>query len=293
MKKSLTPRQRVMNVLRGEPVDMVPFTVYEHFVKPCTQERILREQGMCVVWRTTSYRKYYKDVEIKSVHYQEPGTGRQMVRTEYQTARGVLTELRAEMTDTWWIVEYPFKSPDDYPALRALFESVRVEPAYEAAAAAERDLGEDYFVRDAIPREPLQGLISGGFLNPQEFALQWYDNRDELLALFDLSVKINEQCYDLIANGPLETANYGGNVTPQIIGPEVFRQYYMPHYEAAADILHRAGKLIGCHYDADNTPIMDDIAKTKLDYIEAYDPSCSPGLEEAFACFGDKALWIN
>jgi hypothetical protein len=287
----LTPQKRVMNVLHGGTVDRVPFTAYECFVKPCTQERLLREQGMCVVWRTSSYRSWHKDVDIKSTHYTE--NGKNLIRTEFHTPKGLLTKLEARAPDTTWILEYPFKSADDYPALKALFASLHVEADYDSAAALVNRLGEDYLVRDCLPLEPLQGLISGGFFDPQVFATEWYDNRDELLELYDFSVKLNERCYEIIAGGPLETVNYGGNVVPQMIGPQVFKEYYMPHYEAACLILHRAGKLVGCHYDADNTPFMELLAQTPLDYIEAYDPGISPPLDKALDSIRGKTIWIN
>jgi hypothetical protein len=280
-----------MKVLRGGIADRVPFTVYECFVKPCTQERLLRERGMCVVWRTSSYHIWYKDVDIKSIHYTEDG--RNLIRTEFHTPRGLLTKLEARTPGTTWILEYPFKSADDYAALKALLAAQQVEADYDSAAALPVRLGEDYLVRDCLPLEPLQGLISGGFFDPQVFATEWYDNRDELLDLYGLAVKLNERCYEIIAKGPLETVNYGGNVVPQMIGPEVFREYYMPHYEAACDILHRAGKLVGCHYDADNTPFMELLAQTPLDYIEAYDPGISPPLDKALDIIRGKTIWIN
>jgi hypothetical protein len=104
---------------------------------------------------------------------------------------------------------------------------------------------------------------------------------------------LNEICADLIAKGPLETANYGGNVVPSMVGPQVFKDYYMPNYEAACDILHSAGKLVGSHYDADNTLFMDLIAQTPLDYIEAYDPGFSPSLDKALEIIKGKTIWIN
>ncbi|MDR1565824.1 MAG: hypothetical protein LBS48_00895 [Treponema sp.] len=87
----LTPRKRVMNILRGEKTGITPFTIYECFVKPCTAERFLREQGMCIVWRTSSYHIIMKNIEIKRIHYTEKGSD--LIRTEYHTPRGLLTRL--------------------------------------------------------------------------------------------------------------------------------------------------------------------------------------------------------
>ena len=86
---------------------------------------------------------------------------------------------------------------------------------------------------------------------------------------------------------------FRSNVIPAIIGKENFVKYYMPNYEEAAEILHKKGKLLGSHFDDNNLPIMDEIAATPLDYIEAYDPGISPPLPEAFEKFKNKAIWIN
>jgi hypothetical protein len=78
-----------------------------------------------------------------------------------------------------------------------------------------------------------------------------------------------------------------------MIGPAVFREYYMPHYQEACEILHAAGKIVGCHFDADNTPFMDLLSETPLDYIEAYDPGISPPLDKALDIIKGKTIWIN
>ena len=38
----MTPRQRVLATLRGQPVDKVPFTIYECMIPQCAVERRLR-----------------------------------------------------------------------------------------------------------------------------------------------------------------------------------------------------------------------------------------------------------
>lgn len=45
----LTPRQRVENVLKGKPVDRVPFTVYFNMIFMSQAERELRNEGLCPV----------------------------------------------------------------------------------------------------------------------------------------------------------------------------------------------------------------------------------------------------
>ena len=153
-------------------------------------------------------------------------------------------------------------------------------------------LGTDFVVRDQIPLEPLQALISGNIMDAADFCYEWMENRDELMKLYEALVELNRQVYPVVARGPLLFANYGGNVVPAIIGRDGFRDYYVPHYNEAAEILHRCGKRIGSHLDDNNTLIMDEIAGTDLDYIEGYDPGISPELSAAFPKL-KKVLWIN
>jgi len=153
-------------------------------------------------------------------------------------------------------------------------------------------LGDDFVVRDQIVLEPLQALISE-YMGPETFCYEWMDNQDEILKLYNVLVDLARKVYAAVANGPLEFANYGGNVVPQIVGVENFKQYFVPHYNEAAELLHKKGKLIGCHFDADNTLIMDAIAGTTLDYIEAYDAGISPSVSEARKAWPGKIMWLN
>lgn len=192
-----------------------------------------------------------------------------------------------------WLREYLFKSPEDYSKLVYLINSMEAVPNYARAEHAVENCGSDSVIRDGFPLEPLQQLISAHYMSMNDFCLEWYDNRDEVLKLHEAFTALNRTIYPIVAKSPVKFANYGGNVIPQIIGRQVFQEYYMPHYEEAAEIMHKNGKLIGSHFDSDNTPIMDLIADTPLDYIEAYDPGISPPLSEAFKAFGDKIIWIN
>lgn len=287
----MTPYKRVMTALRGEEPDKVPFTVYSQMLPQCAVERELRNRGLCIVYRMKSYSMYYPSVRIEAHHYTD-NNGCQVVRTYYHTPHGTLSTLIQKAGFTNWVRERMFKAQEDYKALLFIIKDTVVVPDYNAAIKTVIDMGEDFAVRDNMPLEPLQALISD-YMGTETFCVEWMDNRDEVLKLYDALVNVNRITYPLVADEPLEFANYGGNVVPMIIGVENFRKYYTPHYNEAAEVLHKRGKLIGCHLDADNSLIMNDVAKTGLDYIEAYDPGISPSLKLAQKTWPGKAIWIN
>jgi len=287
----MTPRRRVMAALHNEIPDKIPFTSYENMVPRCTIERELRNRGLCIVKRIPSYKILHPNVTVKTYGFTDE-KGRDVVRTVYTTPYGDLSKLTQAGNNTTWTHEHMFKTPDDYNALLFYIKDSVVTPNYDYIAMEINKHGEDFVFRDQIVLEPLQVMISE-YMGAETFCYEWMDNQDEVLKLYDALVELARKVYAVVADGPLEFANYGGNVVPQIIGLKNFEQYYVPHYNEAAEILHKKGKLIGCHFDADNTPIMDAIARTGLDYIEAYDAGISPSVKEARKAWPDKVLWLN
>ena len=87
-----------------------------------------------------------------------------------------------------------------------------------------------------------------------------------------------------------------GRYTSKNVRPvTAIQKYYVPNYQEAAEEMHRHGKLIGVHFDANCRLFADDIAKMNLDYVEAFTPSPDTDmtLREAREAWPDKVIWIN
>lgn len=290
----MTPRQRVLRALEGGHADKVPFTMYENKIPQCTAEREMRNRGMCIVYRKVPVVKTHRpNVKTTSNFYWEGP--KQFERITIETPAGTLTSLRQPVGFTTWAHEKLFKTPEDYKAILFYIQDAQFEPNYEAFAGAQEELGEDFICRAGFGLEPLQEFISGNIMAMQTFCLEWMDRRDEVLKLYEANVANRRKIYSMVADSPALFANYGGNVTPEIVSPEMFEQYYLPHYQEAAEIMHARGKLIGCHLDANCKPLSELIGRTDLDYIEAFTPAPDTDmtLGEARAAWGGKVLWLN
>jgi hypothetical protein len=129
----------------------------------------------------------------------------------------------------------------------------------------------------------------------EQFSVEWAERRDQLLRLYDALTEDRRKIYPIVAESPALIANYGGNVSPEVMGRERFERYILPHYNEAAEILHAHGKLLGVHFDANTRLLAPGIARSKIDYVEAFTPA--PGsdmtLAEAREAWPDKILWIN
>jgi len=290
----MTPRASVERALAGGHSDRVPFTVYECMIPQCTAEREMRNRGLCIVKRDVPVFKTHRpNVQVSRQVFWEGE--RQMTRTLYETPVGDLTTLTEAAGFTSWRHERMFKSPEDYRALLFLIQDEVYEPTYELFARAEESFGPDAIFRAGFGLEPLQSLISGMMFDTQTFSFEWMDRRDEMLRLYDAVVENRRRIYPLVARSPALHANYGGNVAPEIVGLETFERYYLQHYDEAAEVMHRHGKLVGCHFDANCRLLAEAIAGTELDYVEAFTPAPDTDmtLGEARAAWPDKVLWLN
>jgi hypothetical protein len=294
MTETLTPRERCRRAVRFEDVDHVPLTIYERKIPQCDAERELRNAGLCIVQRGPNPYSVRRPNVLGSESHTYTEDGKRLVRTVTRTTEGDLTTVSEPAGFTTWHHEKMFKAPEDYPKLLAYASDVEVVPNFEPFVKMDRLKGGDAIMRGAIGLEPMQ-LIIHHWLGVETFAIEWMERRDEILKLYHALVEERRKTYPVLAESPCDQFNYGGNVTPEVIGPERFREYYVPNYEEACEVMQPAGKLVGCHFDANTRVIADAIAETSLDYIEAFTPAPDTDmtLAEAREAWPDKALWIN
>lgn len=289
----LSPRERVERAVRFEDVDHVPFTVYECMIPQCEDERRMRNEGLCIVQRGPAVHGTRAPGISSETHTcVEDGRGR--IRTITHTPEGDLTEVREPAGFTSWTVEFMFKGPEDYDRLIALTDAHEFYLAPEAFLRKREMMGDDATMRGGCGYEPMQQIIYR-YLGPTNFAIEWAERRDEVLRLFDAIVEERRRLYPILAQSPCQYFNYGGNVSPEIVGLERFEQYYVPHYQEFCEIMHAGGKTVGVHFDANTALIADAIAETDLDYIEAWTPppDCDLSITDARTKWPDKALWVN
>ncbi len=290
----MTPYDRYMAVFHHEKPDYVPFAIYESKVIGRPYEKELTALDILMIRRKVAYRVYSDIASIERTEAFRKPNGDLAERFCVHTPEGDLTYSTAANAFTTWTTERAFKDEDDYAKLACIYRSIKYEPAYEnlTEGLLENEKRGNVLLRVHLPAEPMQEMFSSVF-GAEAFCYEWMDNRERMLELIDILHEKYKEMYALTAPVPVELINQGGNVTPEIVGREGFRRYYMPEYEEAARLMHPAGKLLGCHLDACNGPIMDLIAETPLDYIEAYDPVMSPPVREASRLFSDKVLSLH
>ena len=290
---SMTPRQRVLAVLHGERPDKVPFTVYECMIPQCAVERRLRSEGLCIVNRRQ--RVYVEETPHctqQTIRYAEGG--RDLVRTVIRTPAGEVSSVAQPADFTSWTIERFFKGPEDYEVLLSLIEDRVYRPDHAPYLDAERWMGEDVILRCGVGSNPLHHIMLH-WMGLETFAVEWAERRDEVLMLEAAWRHKQEQVYAILADSPITHANYGGNEVPEVMGKERYRDFVLPLLQQCADALHAKGKLLGSHLDGNNRHWADLVARSGLDYVEAFTPSPDTDmtLADALDAWPDKVLWIN
>jgi len=298
----MTPRERVEAALRGEWADYVPFTSYENKFFFSQTERELRTAGMCIMEiRVPAFIQWDAEITEEEVRY-SGSDGIKRIKKIITTSAGVISEVQKQMPEDPriprqllpWHEEYLFKGPADYEPIEAMILQRRYAPNHVAYATAMEQAGGDLIFVAGLGYSPLQELIYN-IMGVERFAYEWRDRRERVLRLYDVLTEDRRKIYPLLATSPTFVVEYCGNVSPEVVGPERFEKYILPHYNELAEVLHPHGKILGVHFDAKMRPLAPAVAGSKLDFIEAFTPipTGDMSVAEARAAWPAKALWIN
>lgn len=293
MKSAMSPRERVLAVLRGQPVDKTPFTVYEYKIPQCAVERKLRNAGLCIVNRRNSVFTTTRPNCVSESHsYTENGRAR--TRSVVRTPVGELSSVSEPAGFTSWTIEKFFKSREDYKALLFMVRDERIAPRYDAFTEAERWMGDDVILRAGVGACPLHQIMIH-WMGVEVFSEEWAERRDEILKLEAAMRENLRKVYPIVAASHATHANFGGNEVPEVMGPVRYREFCLPLFDECAGHFHRNGKLLGTHMDGNTRAWAADVARCKLDYIEAFTPSPDTDmtLADALKAWPGKVMWIN
>ena len=290
----MTPRNLVEAALRGERVPRVPFTVYENMIPQCVAEREMRNRGLCLLkWDVQPVITRRPNVKVKTESWREGE--RKLIRTHYDTPAGSVSTLEEDAGYTTWYHETMFKDPGDYKVLKFIAGDAVYTENYAAFREAGALFGEDGIYRPGMGDDPMQAIMIPPLMNMETFAGEWVENRDEILSLYGILRDGWRRLIPFVAGAPGLAVNCNGNFVVDMLGPKGFEEYFLPLYQEAAETMHRGGKLLGSHLDGNCRAIAPLVARSGLDYIEAFTPApdTDMSLADARTAWPGKAIWLN
>ncbi len=293
----MTCAERLEAVFRGDMIDRVPFALKGWRTSFCKAERELRNNGMGILDTCSVYKTRSPNVTTEVIHYTEKGIP--LERSIMKTPVGNLTYVNRRMAEektesTSWLIEPPFKSPEDYKIFQFIVKDRCYEPAYDRFLKAQAQIDGDAFFKTTAPGMGLHAIMYA-FMDVEIFSIEWAEHRDEILSLHRAIEENQRDLYHIIAKSPAQVVQCGGNYASEVLGKQRFIDYVLPHWETVCGILHEGHKLAGCHLDANNKLWAKEIGSSKLDWLEAFSPAPDTDMTvaEARVAWPGKTLFIN
>lgn len=302
--KQMTPRERLLAASRGERADSLPFFHYWRHSQIGWAERACRNRGMGICWCRPPHAEVLHDVQ--AVERQLSGGEWQRV---YTTPVGTVstTERRDPGVGQWhanrswrdstpWCTERLIKTPEDYAVVQYMVEHTEYVADYFPIEQAMDWLGDDGVVLAAIPHSPMQTLMidwvgsEGG-----RFFYHLADHPQTVESLYETLCRSRAALHQIAARSPAPVVLCGDNVDGVLVTPSIFKRYFAPVYAEQASLLHAHGKLMAVHMDGRLQVLKGLIAQTAIDIVEGFHPPPMGDLrlDDALACWPDKAVWVG
>jgi hypothetical protein len=289
----MTSRERFLAVMSGEQTDRLPLTIWNNKLPGEGVDEQLLALDVCVVNKSTVWQCSFEGVGIEC--REERGSDGDLFRhTTYTTPAGPLSTIERVLPLTVWLEKFPFGGPEDFEAVSALIASRRYTPDHATFNAADWQRGGQSIARPVAIHSPMHDLIYE-MMGIENFSLQWAENRDALLSLYDIMKEDWVKRVEAVAASPASFAVVEGNTEFTVVGEERFMRYYYPHIEEACEILHARGKYAGAHFDGNNQKLAPLVARTSLDFIESFTPppDCDLPLADARRVWPGKSIMLH
>jgi len=291
---AMTMRQRMLNLVRGEEVDRVPFVTYSGCAAPDEEvwKLIGRDQMGLLRW-TMPYR--LERPNCPAVEEPIARDGLEGRRTTIETPRGTLVSERFfEPTyHTASISRHFVTEPDQYSALLAYFQDTVVVPDFEIVPQVRAELGDDGLALVRVDRTPYQQLWVQ-WVSIDDLVLHLADCPDRVEACVAALGDVQRRIFDVIDRVGAEFVDFPDNITAPMIGERYFRRYCAPWYDELA------GRLgddvpVYVHMDGDLKPLWEAIGQTRVRGLDSLSPppdnDTSPG--DVVSMWPEMRIWIN
>ena len=213
----------------------------------------------------------------------------------YDTPAGQLTARWMQMPDgDWWQTEYPVKSGDDLPAMRAVLDARQYVPRPESLERAQSAVGERGVVAAELPRRAYSDVLHVFLGWSEGLMLLLGDEGDDIVEMVrQLEVK-TLACAREVAELPGAIAFSPDNLDGQFVTPAGYREHMSAGYARTAELMRAAGKTLVVHAGAGIRRLLPLLAADGVGVVEGISgpPQGDATLGEARQLAGGElVLW--
>jgi hypothetical protein len=291
---SMNMRERILAVLNGQPVDKIPFVLYEGIFPTSDLIDVLGMGKFGLMKWSEIHKSIYPNCKIETNDYWIGESHWQ--RSTIHTPIGSIYEERLfePVLNSSSIRKHYIETKNDYETLWFFLKDAILLPDYDRYDQDQAELGEFGLPLVAVERTPYQQLwiIWTGL---DQLAYHWIDFPDYVERTIELLTERERKIFELSYYSPAQFIDFPDNITAPAIGPKRFEKYCVPLYDELAGMLEEKNKLVFVHMDGDLKPLWKLITRSKIGGLDSFSPSPDNDttVQEAVALWPGKKLFIN
>ena len=279
----MTPRERIFAILKGEQPDQVPWcgdldywanSLITRGLKPKefikSDDYILWHKELGVGYYLQGYFPYkqiYEQCEVKE--WNEGHKRFKEIITPIGSVRECWEYIPTSFSEG--PVEHFMKSEEDIPILKFIYENSRFEPDYDFANKRKQQVGDQGVVLCYLPKSPFMHLLAleAGVMSVTMAALT---TPDEFQDLLDTMKKAFDQAAQIAIDSPAEVLMIPENLSSEMVGPDLFKQYMFDYQKEWTTKIKEAGKYSFIHIDGTLGGLLKEEASVGFSVLEALTP---------------------
>jgi uroporphyrinogen-III decarboxylase len=285
---TMTPRQRLMAVMRGQTPDRVPVLADLSWwyaahgggkYAPSLAGNQQRLAGLLTLHRRLGVgihlntAPFYDACFPDDIRVEAGVTGDRYVH-RIETPVGSVEEVRIWSAEAWsWgIKQHMIRRVEDLKVIRYAYERIRYQPRWEDYTRVDAAVG-DVGVPFACAPYTAMGFMISRYAGVEQTVMLAYDVPEELNDTLTVLNAAHERCFRLLADGPAPVLFVSDNLSSDVQSPAWFGQYSAAYYRRMAQIAHEHGKVISVHIDGRLRGLLGAMAECGIDAVDAVTPA--------------------
>ena len=279
----MTPRERLLTILKGEQPDQVPWFGDLDYWANSLIKRKLKPDGFIL---SDDYLGWHRDLGV-GFYLQGYFPYKQILNNctvnewyeGYKHFKEIITPV-GSVRECWEFmptsfsdapVEHFMKSESDIRVLKFIYENTLFEPDYDIALLRKQQVGDQGVVLCYLPKSPFMHLMAleAGVMAVTMAALTAPDEFSDLL---DTMKRAFDQAAGIAVDSPAEVLMIPENLSSEMVGPDLFKLYMYDYQKEWTTKIKKAGKYSFIHIDGTLSGLLAHEAAVGFTVLEALTP---------------------
>ncbi len=172
----------------------------------------------------------------------------------------------------WAETGHMVKKLEDLKILKFIIENTDYIPKHNKIERFLNENKENGVCDVVLYRSPF-GKIVHEYMGFESVVYSLYDNKNKILDFLEFQEYHDMKLLKLAAETPARIVIISDHADENLISPPMYREYCIPYYRKACDLLHSHGKYVSTHLDGNIRGYLSFIKETGFDILDGCTPS--------------------